>query len=432
MVKFDLSLLAKVKRVHGVTPSEFKKFEQTVGKYVTAMQSRGQDFLKVLDDRETLKKIGDFAAKARDRYSDIVVLGIGGSALGAICLQNALGKLFEKPAFGTVRLTVLDNIDPLLLAEFEKSVDLKRTLFLVITKSGGTPETLAQFLYFKSLVSAKKLDWLKHFVFITDPRKGLLRDLARKNPGLPVFDVPEKVGGRFSVLTAVGLLPAALIGIDVEKLLQGAAKAAKQALSTDWRRNDAFRLAVTQYLLYKKGKNIAVFFPYAQKLWKLADWYRQLLAESIGKEFNRKGKRVNVGITPVPALGATDQHSQNQLYNEGPNDKFYLFLEVLKPAIDLKIPFDREWQPKEISYLKNVSFNRLLQTEMQGTMQALLKKNRPLAKISLERLDAENLGQLLVTLESSVAFLGELFGIDAFDQPGVELSKKLTKAMLTK
>ncbi len=432
MVKFDFTLLGKIPSAQGISESELKKYEKATGNYVAALQSRDQDFLKVLDDQDTLNSIRNFVFKTKDRYRDVVVLGIGGSALGAICLRNALGPLFEKTSFGTVRLTVLDNIDPVLLAEFEQSVDLKHTLFLVITKSGGTPETLAQFLYFKSKIEAKKLDWLRHFVFVTDPHRGLLRKLAVSNPTLPVFDVPEKVGGRFSILTSVGLLPAVLAGIDIEKLLAGARKAAKQAQSPDWRKNDAFRLAVVQYLLYKKGKNITVFFSYAQKLWKLADWYRQLLAESIGKEFDRKGNRVNVGITPVSALGATDQHSQNQLYNEGPDDKFYLFLEVVKPAVDLKIPFDREWQPKEISYLKNISFNRLLLTEMEGTMVALLKKNRPLAKISLERLDAENLGRLLVTLEASVAFLGELFGIDAYNQPGVELSKKLTKAMLTK
>lgn len=411
--------------------TEMVIYENEISKYLDLVKSRGQGFYEVVDDAETLGKVKNFALSVKAKYRDIIVLGIGGSALGASCLQQALGNLFGERTGQLPRLTVLDNIDPVLLAELENSVDLSSSLFLVITKSGGTPETLAQYLYFKNKVDLAKLNWLEHFVFVTDPTKGLLRKIATENPDLPVFEVPENVGGRFSVLTTVGLLPAALMGIDIDRLIKGARTMRDNFLMADAQQNLAFQLAVIQYLLYRKGKIMTVMFPYAQKLLRLADWYRQLLAESIGKAVDRAGKRVNIGITPVVAMGATDQHSQNQLYNEGPNDKFYVFLEVVNPAVDLTIPDAQKLGP-EWGYLEGVTFQKLLLTEMEGTVQALLKQDRPMARISLGNLDAETMGELLVFLQGSVAFLGELFGINTYDQPGVELSKILTKELLQK
>ncbi|MCC6643629.1 glucose-6-phosphate isomerase, partial [Candidatus Peregrinibacteria bacterium] len=297
----------------------------------------------------------------------------------------------------------------------------------VITKSGGTPETLAQFLYFRNKLQLAGLDWKKQMVFITDPKKGLLRKLLLENPEMSAFDIPANVGGRFSVLTAVGLVPAALMGLDIEKLMEGARAARHEFWQTDLKNNPAFQLASVQHLLYLKGKMLTVIFPYAQKLIRLADWYRQLLAESIGKAVNLKGEQVNVGITPVFSLGATDQHSQNQLYNEGPNDKLFLFFELGKQYIDLEIP-----DAEDLEYLKEVTFQRLLNTEMEGTIGALTKQNRPIVRVKLDELNEWHLGYLLFFFEASTAFLGELFEINTYDQPGVELSKELTKQMLIK
>jgi len=429
MLKFDFSALEKIPAGDGVRPEERQKYDRQLADYIKLFRSRGQGFLDALDDRTTLKAIKNFTAGVKGQYQDIVVLGIGGSALGAKCLGQALRKLYENNSFKP-RLAVLDNIDPVMLAEFEHSVDFRHTLFLVITKSGSTAETLAQFLYFKSRVEARKLTWEKHFVLVTDPQKGLLRKLANETRGLPVFSVPENVGGRFSALTAVGLLPAALAGLNIEALLTGARKGREQSLKKKAADNPAWRLALSQYLLYKKDKKITVFWPYAQKLARLADWYGQLLAESIGKKVDRKGHRVEAGITPVSAMGVTDQHSQNQLYNEGPNDKLFLFLGITNRAADLLIPRDKNWHPKELAYLENLSINKLFLKEMEGTFGALLKQGRPSIKIVMDTLNAENLGQLMVLLEMSVAYLGELLGIDAYDQPGVELSKQLTRSML--
>ncbi len=317
------------------------------------------------------KDIEAFAKKNRNKYKYFVVLGIGGSALGTICLQESLGHLFKKNLF------VLDNIDPVLIKELEDIIDYKKTLFVVISKSGTTTETLAQYNYFK-----KKT---KNFVFIGNFPK-------------PTFKIPENIGGRFSVLTAVGLLPAALLNFDIKKILQGVKK-------TKANLTPAYQLAALQHKFYKQGKNIVVLMPYAQKLFRFADWYRQLLAESIGKNSR-------TGITPVNALGATDQHSQLQLYSDGPNDKFFIFIEVesLKPNIP--------------------PFNKLLNIELNATREALTRSHRPCVTIKIPTINEDTLGALFMFFEAEIAFLGEMFKINAFDQPGVELTKKLIKKAL--
>ena len=418
MIKFDFSSLLKVSPDHGISPAEFAQYEDRQEELMKLASSRGQGFWDLID--MDFKDLVDFSKSSK--YKNIAVLGIGGSSLGAICLQQSLTKLF-----GEKDLTVLDNIDPEFLVEYVEQTDLKKTLFLVITKSGGTPETLAQFFYFRDLLEQAGLDWKKQMVFVTDPKKGYLRKLANET-GVKTFEIPENVGGRFSVLTAVGLLPAALMGLDVAKLLEGAKLACEDARRTNLAENPAFQLAAAQHLLYLKGKLINVIFPYAQKLIRFADWYRQLLAESIGKAVNLKGERVNVGITPVFALGATDQHSQNQLYNEGPNDKFFLFMSVKEQPSQVQVPV--VGLPDEFSYLKGVSFQKLLHTEMAGTIAALQKQNRPMIQIELEKLDELHLGYLFFLFEAAMAYLGEMFEINTYDQPGVELSKQLTREML--
>ncbi len=317
------------------------------------------------------KDIEAFAKKNHGKYKFFVVLGIGGSALGTLCIQESLGHLFKKNLF------VLDNIDPVLIKELEDVIDYKKTLFIVVSKSGTTTETLAQYNYFK-----KKT---KSFVFIGNFGKGS-------------FQIPKDIGGRFSVLTAVGLLPAALLNFDIKKLLKGAEK-----MKTNL--TPAYQLAALQHKFYKQGKNITVLMPYAQKLFRFADWYRQLLAESIGKNSR-------IGITPVNALGATDQHSQLQLYSDGPNDKFFIFIEVenSKPNIP--------------------PFNKLLNIELNATREALTKKHRPCVTIKIPSINEETLGALFMFFEAEIAFLGKMFHINAFDQPGVELTKKLIKKAL--
>lgn len=406
MIQFDLKNLGT------------QKLEGNIGAYIAAVKSRKQGFHKIVDDKKTTKEILKLAKTSRKKYKHFVLLGIGGSSLGPLCIEQSFGHLFKEK-----KLLVLDNIDPVVLAETEEVIDYKTTLFLVVTKSGTTPETMSQYFYFRDKVNKKKLDPKKHFVFITDPEKGLLREIATKEK-IPSFEIPENVGGRFSVLTPVGLLPAALLGLKIEKMISGACKMRDKFLSTNSKENLSFQLAKIQYDLAKKGKSINVMIPYAQKLSRLADWYRQLLAESIGKKFDNEQEIVNVGITPVNALGVTDQHSQLQLYNEGPNDKLFIFIEVEKLKPLLKIPSH---------YLnKNVTFNQLLQIEKDATAQALTKNSRPNFTIKIDEINEENIGALFMLFEGATAFLGEMFNINTFDQPGVELSKKLTNEALLK
>lgn len=428
MIKLNFDLLWKVAAQQGVSELNLKKEKEKLGGFLLKIKERDQDFYKIIDDQEAINQILEYAEAVRDLYKYIVVLGIGGSALGASCLEGALTPLFKR-AEQSPKLIVLDNIDPDLLNDFQSTVEMKDCLFLVITKSGGTPETLAQFFYFKKLVEDKNLKWEKHFVLVTDSNLGLLREIANQNSEVKTFSIPEKVGGRFSILSSVGLLPAALIGVDIRSLVKGAQKMREIFLSGDAENNLAFQIAALQFLFYQSGKNINVFFIYSQKLLKLGDWYRQLLAESIGKAVNDRGEKVNVGMTPVTALGATDQHSQNQLYSEGPDDKLYFFIDAIENKIDLEIPFP-EKNNEEISYLKNLSFGRLFKTEMEGNKNALVEIGRPVIEFQLEKLDEENLGAAFLLLEGAISFFAEFLEINAYDQPGVELSKIITKKLL--
>lgn len=405
MVKLTYSNLFQVAVNHGLTEEELLKNSDSIESLLKKIHARKQGFCEILDDHQTTAKIEEFAHTQSKNFDHFVVLGIGGSALGTICLRDTFGHLFSPG-----KLFVLDNIDPIIIKEIEDVINPAKTLFIVITKSGTTPETLAQYFYFRK--KAPK----ENFVFITDPQKGLLREIAIRD-NIPAFDIPENVGGRFSVLTAAGLLPAALLQIDIKELLYGARTLREKFLNPNFTENLPFQLALIQFLLYKKRKTINVLMPYAQKLIRLADWYRQLLAESIGKtEY--------IGLTPTSALGATDQHSQLQLYNDGPNDKLIIFLEVesLKPEIEIPQP--------EVDFLKGITFNKLLKTEKRGTEESLTKQDRPNITIQIDKISPETLGELFMLFEGSIAFLGELFAIDAFNQPGVELSKKITQNLL--
>lgn len=394
MIELDLS---------NSTLEEIK--EENLNELLEKIHARKQGFYYAIDDEPTIEKINEFAEKNSD-FEHIVVCGIGGSALGAICLQQSLGHLYMN------KLHVLDNVDPVMIKEFEEVIDYSKTLFIVITKSGTTVETLSQYDYFSKKIKENGYTLNEHMVIITGTQPNLLRDEAEKED-LTIFDVPENVGGRFSVLTAVGLLPAKLIGIDIEKLIEGAKIGRDNFLSPDSTSNLPYRLAKTQFDLNQKGITMNVLMPYSQKLIKFADWWRQLLAESIGK----KGK----GITPINALGVTDQHSQLQLYNDGPNDKLIIFVEVKNSGPEITIDFPYK-----------TTFGELMQIEKNATSSSLTKNGRPNITILVDSVSEEMLGQLFLLLQGATAFLGELMGINAFDQPGVELSKKLTKEALLK
>ncbi len=424
MITLQSENLHKIGKLHGISSKEIKPLEKLLPKFLDKIKSQNLGFYKVIDDKKLVKSIQTFAKKVKGHFDNIIVLGIGGSALGTTLLKQSFTHLFGKKSAKNPEpnLYVIDNLDPTLISQLEEILDFKKTLFIVVSKSGETLETLVQYYYFRKKVEDKKLKPHDHFVFVTDAKKGPLREIAEKEK-LETFEVPENVGGRFSVLTAVSLLPAALIGINIEKLLDGAKTFRSKFLSKNTKGNLCFEFALYQYELYRKGINMAVLMPYSQKLITLSDWYRQLLAESIGKKFTRAKKRVNVGITPISALGTTDQHSQIQLYNEGPNNKLIIFVEVKKLEPKLILPK---------FFGKKVVINKIFELEKTGTEDSLTENNRPNITIKIDEINEKTLGELILFFEGSIAFLGEFFNINAYDQPGVELSKKITKKLLAK
>ena len=375
----------------------------------------------------------DFAKRARGQFDDVVVLGIGGSALGPIALRTALLKpqwnaLSDIERDGFPRLQVLDNVDPRTIAALLDRLDLSRSLFIVTSKSGGTAETMAQYLIVRGrLERALRDDVARHLIFVTDPEKGALRALARAE-GITAVDIPANVGGRFSVLTPVGILPAALVGIDTTALLAGAADMAERCTAEALDQNPAGVFAMLHHIADEKlGRHIHVLMPYSDPLRDMADWFVQLWAESLGK--HRARGDAGVGPTPYGALGATDQHSKVQLFMEGPPDKTVCFLAVEEEVVRLEIPALHA-DVKELSYLGGHRLGELLDIERRATAGALARRGRPNCTMHLDRVDAWHLGALFMLLEIATIYAGELYGVDPLDQPGVELGKQFTYAML--
>lgn len=429
MIDIDIqnALSKKVGINHGISERFFNRFleknNESVKVVFDSKNKSGYDFLNLTENPKLVQKIKGFVKnQQKKQWKNIVVLGIGGSALGGIALKDALLGSYHYLKKGP-HLFFIDNIDPDFVNELIKTIEIEKSLFIVISKSGETTEPMALYSLFKEKLTEKKIKNIKdHFVFITDPKGGLLRPIGKKE-STEMFDVPPKVGGRFSVLSSVGLVPAALAGIDINALIRGAKKMKEIIRKSSPEKNPALLLASIQYLLdRKKGKNITVMMPYSNPLFRLGDWYRQLLAESIGK--NKK-----TGPTPINALGTTDQHSQLQLFNEGPNNKWFIFLHVLKFRDPLKIG---NHLPEKIRFLNDKKLSEIIDAAYAGTSQSLAKNSRPNITLHIPKVDTEIMGALFMLFEFQVALLGLMYKVDAFNQPGVETSKIITKQILSK
>lgn len=370
--------------------------------------------------------IAAFARQTAALFENFVVLGIGGSALGTTALASAClhpwWNYAAPEARRAPRLFVLDNVDPEETAGFLDVVLPERTLFNVISKSGETAETSAQLCIFVNALRNRLGDkWRDHLVVTTDPAKGFLRSLVTRE-NLASFPVPPDVGGRFSALTAVSLLPLAACGVDPQRLLSGAAAVEERG------REIALHAAALYTALYRKGKKIAVMMPYSRALRDVADWFRQLWAESLGKRRSLDGRDVFEGQTPVKALGATDQHSQVQLYNEGPNDKLIAFLEVGKFRRPCPIP--ATFSEETAAFLADRDLGDLLNAEKRGTERALTANQRPNVTFRVEGVTPETVGALLHFFELMTAYAGRMWNVNAYDQPGVEGGKQATFALM--
>ena len=384
---------------------------------------------------EAVQTIRRFAEGVGQAFDHVLVLGIGGSALGMKALLNAL----RRPAWNELddegrdffpRLTVLDNVDPSTVAEALRRIDPRRVLVNVISKSGGPAETLAQYLVVRAwLEDALGPAASRHLVFTTDPKRGALREIAERE-GIAALEIPPEVGGRFSVLSPVGLLPAALVGIDIEELLAGARQALARAESDHLLENPAALFAALLWAAdTSAGARIHVLMPYSDRLREFAEWYRQLWAESLGKRLDRRGQVVHTGPTPVGAVGPTDQHSQVQLFMEGPFDKVVTFVTVEGHSDPVVIPH-RDGLPPDLAYLPGHTLAELLRVEYEATAAALARAGRMSCTIQLPELSARVLGEALMFFQLAAGYAGVWYGVNPFDQPGVELGKHLTFAAL--
>ncbi len=399
-----------------------------------ARRAKGKmDFFDLPANPEGLKRSLALARVMKGKFDDLVVLGIGGSALGTTAVQAAINSweynLDPKARRGRPRLWVLDNVDPERLRGTLSLLKPARTLVNVISKSGTTAETSAQFLWVRAwLQRSLKKRWGKNVVVTTDPTEGILRRIVR-DEGLASLEVPPGVGGRFSVLTPVGLFPLAMVGVDVAGLVAGAAYMRKRTLDENPWRNPARLYGLLQYLLYQKGCRINVMMPYSDALYPMADWFRQLWAESLGKRIDSRGQTVETGPTPVKALGATDQHSQLQLYMEGPRDKSITLVRVEKFRREAAIPRAYS-QHADLSYLGGHSFGELLNAEARATAVSLAKNGRPNCAFILPEISPYVLGQMIFLLETATAFAGGLFNVNPMDQPGVEEGKRYAYGLM--
>lgn len=380
--------------------------ESSYAGYRRAIQKGSDSF----PDFASIRRV---AEAHRAGIRDFVILGIGGSSLGAEAVLRAL-----HPTSAQVRFHILDNADPTWMRWLLDSLNPAATLFYVVAKSGGTPETLSQFLVAREWIQKSVSDWKKHFVCCTDPSKGDLRALAKKW-NLSCLDVPPKVGGRFSVLTPVGLFPAAFAGMPIEDFVAGAASVAA------WESDEKNPCLLTARALAKNSEKfpLTVIMPYSTQLAGFSRWFCQLWAESLGKN----GK----GLTPYPAVGATDQHSQMQLYMEGPRDKCMVFVRVKKMAETLPIPFPAELRElSSFALLEGKSVGGLLDAEFLATRDAVTAQGIPNITLEIDQLDAYSLSALFYFSEWATAIAGATLGVDPFDQPGVEAAKVLTKKYL--
>lgn len=361
-------------------PQELFGTTEELESALKGFHERNQSFLSALDD--SVEKIILFAEEKRDQYEKIVVLGVGGSALGT----RMLAEYFDNE-----KLIVLDTLDPNAVEKVVKQVPLKKTLWIVVSKSGTTLETIT--LKNVLIPGVPSENW----VVITEAKSPLAE--WGNSIECPVFEMPEHVGGRFSVLTSVGLLPAALSGIPIEKLLKGAQKMRDHVLCNEVAKNYAWQLAS---MIDSFGRPNLVHWFYCSALKEFGAWWRQLVAESLGKEER--------GITPIPAMGPSDQHSLLQLLVDGEDSFFSIFVRD--------------------NSLEKSPLGKIMNAELQATAQSLSERGRPNCILEISNRNADTLGQLIVLWEMTVAFLGEIRDINAFDQPGVERGKQLTQQFL--
>jgi len=393
----------------GVAEASLERLDERVGRTHDRIEAG-------IDDREfgyaALALPGDTdPAAIRDAVAGfdpeaVLTVGIGGSALGAETVTAALGLEGHH---------TLDNVDPAETRRLLADLPLEETLVNVVSRSGTTAETLSNFLVVREAMAEAGVDWTDRTV-VTTGESGPLAELAATHD-LPTCSVPEGVPGRFSALSAVGLLPAAALGGDVEGVLSGGAEG-RAALSPSLFDCPAYAYGAVAYALEQRGATTNAVVPYAEALEPFAEWFAQLWAESLGKD--------GLGQTPARALGATDQHSQLQLYRAGRKDKLVTMLRPTERS-DRAIP---EPDIEALSYLGGSTLGELLDAEFEATEASLAAAGVPNVRVEFDRLDAESVGRLLYDMEAACVLAGELLEVSTFTQPAVEWGKRAARGLL--
>jgi glucose-6-phosphate isomerase len=380
--------------------SQKQHIAKSIAQVETTLSNGGYGFIETLKDIHYLDEVKNVYTNLQwAEY--LVIVGIGGSDLGGRTIVEA----FRSKNNPITVLFVGDSTDPVALARILDQVNLRKTVFNIISKSGGTLETLSTYLFFKQQVTTT-----------TSKTTGLLKDEAAKH-NVITLAVPEDVGGRFSVLTSVGLLPALALGLDCTALVKGALDFSQDGEA----RKAAQDLAKSQYELYKQGTFVSVMMVYSTQLQEFSRWYRQLWAESLGKE----GK----GILPIKAWGPADQHSQLQFYNQGSPLQSIMFIKIANRDINFTL---RNIDIDQATYLEGVDFNTIINVEADATYQSLQNVGKPVSLLTIDMLTEKSLGELFMLFELAVVYLAQMIEVNAFDQPGVEESKTLIHKMLGK
>jgi glucose-6-phosphate isomerase len=368
-------------------------------------------FLDVSRDMN-IKKIQDYVKEKKADFESVVVLWIWWSALGIKAIFQAIkwkyyNEQSKEKRWWYPKLYVIDNVDPMEISNIIDILDIKKTLFIVISKSWTTLETISQYKFFRTYVDEQWLDYKKHFVVITW-KNSVLSENAIKD-WLQTFDIPENIWGRFSAFTNVWLLPLAFVWICIEDLLWWVENMKKELLWSDFFENKALLTSIIQYHSYiELWKNVTVFFPYIWNLTLLWEWYRQMIGESLWKKW--------IWVTLTNAVGVTDQHSQLQLYYDWPNDKLIIFLEL-----------EEFWKNYHIVRDSNLTFSSLMKAEKFWTEESISNSNKINYTIRINKVDEKTLGELVVFFEMQAVILWELYWFDPFDQPWVEMWKKIAK-----
>jgi len=413
--------------VHGIDQKTLNESIDTLGKYNTDLIMKPYAFMKLPVSRFQFDRMKSLSGTLKTKeIKNLVLLGIGGSALGAETIFNALLNPYhnhdEKIRGKMPRYFIVDNIDPHKINAMIDIIkpELNKTLLVVISKSGETPETISQFMIFKELMIENGGDFRERIILITDKEKGILNKIA-KEEGYQTLNIPDGVGGRFSVLTPVGLFPASILNISIDDIMDGAEAMFSHIHSKTGINNVAITLSAILFGMDKQGKSIHVIMPYCERLSGFADWFRQLEGESLGKGGN--------GPTPTKSVGVTDQHSQLQLYVDGPKDKCILFFYSAQDTRPIPDSFS---YLDDVAYLAGKDMKELFSAEFHGTCLSLTDAGTPHLILSIEEINAYTLGALFALFEMVTLYMGVLYQVNAFDQPGVEQGKIYTKAIMGK